>query len=76
MQDVINAARYMNKAAYIMMVERELLERKEVFNVADISSKQVIHTHHRIPFGYKPITKMRAKEAGSAGNENAFVQGW
>ena len=55
-----------------MMIEAELFQGKQVFNIFQVTGDEVVHAHHFITFFDKPVTKMGSEKAGRAGNKYSF----
>ena len=60
MQDVIQITRYMDKFTNIMVIKLKMRIRKQMFNIGNISSQQIVHTYHMEAFQKEAITEVRA----------------
>jgi hypothetical protein len=60
MQDIVQLARDMDKLAYVVVVEGEILFGKKMLDISKITRYQVIHRHHFVAFSHKAIAKVRA----------------
>ena len=56
-----------------MVIEFELLQFEQVFNVLQVTRNHVVHAHHIKSFFDKTISQMRSKKTGSTCNENSFI---
>lgn len=72
MENIIQLTRHVNEFGYIMVIEFEIRQVKQVFDVANVTCDEVVHGNHVIPFLDKPIAQVRSQEAGRAGNEYSF----
>ena len=68
MKDIIKVTRDMDETAHIMMIKAELLQRKQMLNILEVTGDQVIHADHFIAFADKFIAKMRTQKARSTRN--------
>jgi hypothetical protein len=62
----------MNELGYVVMIELEIRQVKQVFDITNVACYEVVHGNHVIPFLNKPIAQVRPQEAGRAGDEYSF----
>lgn len=73
MEDVVEMPRHVNELCYVVVVVFKFLFSEEVFDVRQVAGEQIIHADNVVPFGEKAVAQVRTDEAGSAGDEDAFI---
>ena len=72
MQQVVQRAVKMDVATDIVVYESEFRQGQEVLQIPHITCDEIVHTDHLIALPDKAIAQVRSKEAGGAGNEDAW----
>ena len=69
MKNVVDASGNMDEFRYIVVVELELPEFEQVFDIPEVSGNEVIHTDDIITFLDEPVAQVRTQEAGCTRDE-------
>jgi hypothetical protein len=62
----------MNELGHIMMIKLEMLMRKEMLDVFQITGDEIIHANDIVTFLDESIAQMRPQKSGSTGNKHAL----
>ena len=72
MHNVIELSRNMNEIRNVVIVKCEVLVRKQVLNVLQVTCNQIVHANHFEPFLQETIAQMTSKKSGCSGYKYAF----
>jgi hypothetical protein len=66
MQDIFQVTRNMNKLAHVVVVKLKLLQRKQMFDISQVTCNEIVHPNHMISFFQESLTQMTSQKAGGA----------
>lgn len=69
MQDIVQFTRNVDELGDIMMIELELFQFEQVFDIAEVTGDEIVHPDHMKTFFDKTVAEMGTQESCCTGNE-------